>query len=101
MNTSKALWIEKELAPKMEGHLYEHIYITTIGDQYLVCKDFYTVHDGLVYMVNDGRKQATGDTLENTNNECVCIGKYDSKAIYQRKLLYYDKEEIKKLLKLD
>lgn len=101
MRTSKALWIEKELAPKMEGKVYEHIWVTLIGDKYSVCNDYYIVELGEVYMVNDGTKQFSGDSLEDTYNQCVCIGNYDPSTIYNRKILYYSKEEFKTLLKLN
>ena len=101
MSRSKALWIEEALAPQMEGKLYENIWVTMIGDQYTVCKDFYTVDNGEVYIVNDGSKQPTEDSLEDTSNQCILIGDYDSNKIYSRKIIYYSRLEFKKLLKLD
>lgn len=101
MSRSKALWIEEALAPQMEGKLYEHIWVTIIGDQYSVCKDFYTVQKGEVYMVNDGTKQPTEDTLEDTNNQCILIGDYDPGKVYTRKIVYYSRLDFKKLLNLD
>lgn len=98
MCRSKALWVEELLAPQMNGRVYEHIWITMIGDQYTVCKDYYMVEDGEVYMINDGTKQPSDDSLENTKNECVCIGKYDPNKTYERKIKHFSKEEINKLL---
>lgn len=98
MSQSKALWIEEALAPEMNGKCYENIYMTMIGDQYTVCRDYYLVEDGEVYMINDGTKQASGDSLEDTKNECICLGEYDPGKIYTREIKYYSKEEIKKRL---
>jgi len=101
MSRSKALWVEEALAPKMEGKLYEHIWVTMIGEQYAACKDYYAVIDGEVYMVNDGKEQASEDSLEDTQLECMLVGEYDPDKIYERKILYYSKEQLKELLKLN
>ncbi len=98
MSRSKALLIEEALAPKMNGKCYEHIWVTMIGDQYTACKDYYMVENGEVYMVNDGTKQPSDDSLEDTNNECTCIGEYDPNKIYEREIKYFSKDEINKRL---
>lgn len=98
MSISKALWIEEALAPEMNGKCYENIWMTMIGDEYVVCRDYYMVDNGEVFMVNDGTKQATEDSLENTKNECICLGEYDPQKVYVREIKYYSKEEIKRRL---
>lgn len=98
MSQSKALWIEEALAPEMEGKCYEHIWMTNIVDQYTICIDYYTVEYGEVYMVNDEAKQKTYDSLEDTKNQCICIGDYNPLHVYERKIEHLSKEEIKKRL---
>src|SRR5688572_15713513 len=98
MSKSKALWIEEMLSPEMNGKCYEHIWITMIGEQYTACKDYYMVENGEVYIVNDGTRQYSGDSLEDTKNECICIGEYDPKKTYERKIKYFSKDGLNKLL---
>jgi len=98
MSRSKALWIEEILAPEMNGKCYEHIWVTMIGDQYTACKDYYMVEDGEVYMINDGTRQPSEDSLEDTKNECTCIGEYKPNELYKRRVEYFSKEEINKRL---
>jgi hypothetical protein len=98
MSQSKMLWVEEALAPEMNGKCYENIWMSMIGNEYVVCMDYYMVENGIVFMVNDGTKQASGDSLENTKNECICIGDYDPNRVYVRDIKYYSKEEIKKRL---
>lgn len=97
MSRSKALWIEEKLAPEMEGKVYEHLWMTMIGHKHSVGLDYYMVESGEVYLINNGTKQRTEDSLETTNLECICIGDYDPNKIYERKLVYYSKEDIKEL----
>lgn len=98
MSRSKALWIEEALAPEMNGKCYENIWMTMIGDEYVVCRDYYMVDNGEVFMINDGTKQPSDDSLEDTKNECICLGEYDPNKVYAREIKYYSKEEIKKRL---
>lgn len=98
MSRSKALWIEEALAPEMNGKCYENIWMSMIGDEYVVCVDYYMVENGEVYLINDESKQPSLDSLEDTRNECVCIGDYDPSKIYVRVIKHYSKEEIKKRL---
>ena len=98
MSRSKALWIEEALAPEMEGKCYENIWMSMIGNEYIVCRDYYIVENGEVFMINDGKKQASEDSLEDTKNECICLGDYDPSKIYVREIKHYSKEEIKKRL---
>lgn len=96
--SSKALWIEEQLAPIMNGKVYQHIWMTWAFDQYVVSMDYYMVEAGIVYMVNNGIKQRSHDSLEDTNGQCICIGEYDPNTKYERKVLYYSKEEIEERL---
>lgn len=98
MFREKVQWIEEMLAPEMEGKCYEHIWMTQVVEIYSVCVDYYMVEKGEVYMINDGTKQASGDSLEDTKNQCACIGDYDCNKIYKRQLQYFSKEEIKSRL---
>lgn len=98
MFKEKVRWIEEMLAPEMEGKCYEHIWMTQVVDQYSVCIDYYMVENGEVYMINDGTKQASGDSLEDTKNQCTCLGDYNPKHIYERRIKYFSKDEIKNRL---
>lgn len=98
MKTITNIWIEAKLAEEMNGKCYEHIWVTLFGNSYAVNKDYYMVENGEVFLINDGTKQKTGDSLERTKNECVCIGDYKPNKPYEKKIKYYTPAEIKKLL---
>ncbi len=62
-------------------------------------KDFYTVKEGKVLMVNDGLEQATGDTLIDLVSQCKRIGIYNPNKKYKRLIKDYSYSELNKLHK--
>lgn len=91
---------ESKLSAEMEGKIYEHIWMTYAFGSYMVSKDYYLVENGTIYSFNEGKKQPSGDTLENLMTQCKCIGEYKEGKPYQRKIATYTPEEIKKILNL-
>jgi hypothetical protein len=91
--------IEKDLKPKLEGGLFVEISMSDIfGDSFHFRKDWYTVIDGIVYEVGDGRKYSTGDTLFNVYSDCKRVGKYNEKIIHKTLTKTYKYSELKKLI---
>jgi len=89
------------LAKKYEGKLFVDISLLKImGSSYSINKDFYTVKEGKVCMVNDGKEYFTGDTLLNISTDCKQIGIYDPNKIYKRIIKDYTYAEFKKLHRL-
>jgi len=89
-------------AKKMEGKLFTHIALFQIGDKsrsIIVNKDYYTVRNGEVFMVNSGEMQPTGDTLLSIVTDCHCVGKYHPEKTYKRKRKEYTYSEFCKLNK--
>lgn len=74
--------IEKHLASKMEGKVYEHIYVTKMFGKFWAVKEWYTVKNGKVYLVNNGALEPSGDSLETLKNDCLLFGKYTAGAPY-------------------
>lgn len=93
-------YYDKILAAEMNGCVYEHVWVSFIGVDYLAAKDYYLVENGLVYLINNGTKQPSGDSLEDTKNECSWFGTYNPELKYEAKREYYSSSRIKELLKL-
>lgn len=96
--------IEKALAPKMEGNVYVHYWMSFFFDTYSLSTTYYTVVDGKVYMIGPNNElRPTQDTLFNTQHECKCLGKHSYKdkefANAGSKTVPYSK--IKRFFKLD
>jgi hypothetical protein len=90
-------WIE--ISKQKEGKLFEHISLLSYYDNsFTLCADYYTVKDGLVLLVNDGKEQYSGDTIETLVVDCIEIGQYDPNRVYPMKRKHYTHKEIKKLL---
>jgi len=100
MDKNKIHW-DNLLAKEMNGKLYEHVWMSFFDGKYWVHKDYYAVEDGVVYLVNNGTRQKTGDELMTTKIESVCVGEYDRSAIYKNTMAEYDHKQIKKALKLN
>lgn len=92
--------VEDYLAKKFEGKLFVDISMLKFGKTFSINKDFYTVKNGRVCMVNDGREDFTGDTLINLTIDCRQIGIYHPEKIYKRIIKDYTYAEFKKLHKL-
>lgn len=93
--------VEAYLAKKYEGKLFVNIcLINILGNSYCINKDYYTVKNGKVCMVNDGKEYFTGDTLLNISTDCKQIGIYHPEKIYKRVMKDYTYSEFKKLHKL-
>ena len=78
MNTE----IEDILKPKLDGKLFIVISLFTNGKGYLVCKDYYTALDGIVYSINEKELTESGDTLFDLQKDCICVGDYNESEIY-------------------
>lgn len=91
----------KELSEKFEGKLLANIeFFNIFGDSFLITRRFYTVKDGLVYIIEkDQSLYATGDSLIDTNVECKIVGKYNPKTKYKVKQLKLKYSELIKMLK--
>ena len=93
--------VEKFLAEKFEGKLFVDICLMKIfGNSYTINKDYYTVLHGIVYMVNDGTMQKSGDSLLSLKTNCKMIGKFDSTKLYKRVQREYTYAEFKKIHRL-
>jgi predicted RNase H-like nuclease (RuvC/YqgF family) len=86
---------------ELEGGLFVDISIQSIeGKTFCVRKDWYTVENGIVYEVGDGRKYATGDSLWNVKKSCKRVGKYKPDEIHKFVTKHYSYAEFKGLLKI-
>ena len=83
---------------EIEGKLFVNIYLHKIDEIYTVSKDYYTVKDGNVILVNDSFEEITGDSISCLLTNCKQIGVYDSKKIYKRIVCEYPYQELNKLL---
>lgn len=93
--------VDKYLAKKFEGKLFVDVSLMKIfGNSFSINKDYYTVKDGKVCMVNDGKEYFTGDTLLNLSTDCKQIGIYHPNKIYKRVIKTYTYSEFKKLHKI-
>ena len=99
MEADKA--VNQYLAKKYEGKLFVCIdLLKSFGNSYTINKDYYTVKNGIVYMVNDGKEFATGDKLLSIQTNCKQIGIYYPNKIYKRIMKTYTYSEFKKLNRL-
>ena len=68
---------------ELEGGLFADISLTYLRGDYFARKDYYTVKDGLVYVINpDNSLYATGDSL-NSMKHCHRVGMYDPEKKYK------------------
>jgi hypothetical protein len=102
MRTTGQIWdikIEEHLKPEMEGNLYEHIYLLSLGDKWHITKNYYAVLDGKVYSLEKGGdKRLSGDALFNTKSNCQHIGQYSPTENYQSIHKEYTPSELNKIL---
>ncbi len=79
--------IEEYLRSKLEGRVFEHIYMLTMlgGTEHSIHIDYYTVQQGKVYIIEgDGTELSqTRDTLFNLQKDCHCLGKYNPAKKYK------------------
>ncbi len=104
IQTSNSL-IEKSLESKCEGRLFVYIWMHTLslsGKKYLIAKEYYTVINGVVYIIEgDGSKLTpSGDSLFEITTECRRVGVYNPSKKYKQVNKVYTYSEFKKLLKL-
>lgn len=100
-NQHEANEIKNALARDLEGKLFATIEVSkSFGTHYNISKDHYTVIDGIVYSVDDGRKRATDDDIFNLKAECRQIGIYDPKKKYVRTVKEYTYGQLLKKLGL-
>jgi hypothetical protein len=92
--------IEKSLRPQMEGGVYEHVWFTNMEDTFFCAKDYYTVKNGVVLLINDGVEQKSGDTLLDLKSSTRFVGRYSSDKVYKGKRATMKQSQIKKALKL-
>lgn len=95
--------IEEFLAKELEGGLFIHLTMTTIGEDISVRRDYYTVTGGVVYTYGDNDEQGglsypSGDTLLGLKSQCIRIGEYDLKANYQFQMKSFSHQEFLKLV---
>lgn len=88
------------LANELEGDLFVEIFLSCFQGQFSIHKNHYTIKDGLVYMVNDGRFDSTQDSVLDVHSRCKKLGKYDSSKKYKRIIKDYTYADLKKLHKL-
>lgn len=89
------------LTKKLEGKVFVHIYMLKIGRNYSFTKQYYTVKEGEVYIIEkDGTLYPSKDTLFSVEYECTPVGVYDSKKKYERVIKDYSYSEVKNILKL-
>lgn len=92
--------IERHLEKEMEGKMYEHIWIMYAFGSYFITKNYYFVKGGVVYEISENRELPTGDTLFNTQKDCYCIGKRNSRRNYKTKSYSCTPKELNAKLKL-
>ena len=74
------------LAEECNGKLFYSIGLVGSPQMgYHTLGSYYTVADGLVYFVNKGTFQASGESLMQLVCECQCIGEFDPAAYYESK----------------
>lgn len=88
------------LKKKYEGKLFVHIYLLHYSKTFVVNKDYYTVKDGLVYILEKGKLTPSKDTLFDLSLDCIMVGKYNPNKTYKRKIKEYSYSEFKKLHKI-
>jgi len=62
--------------------------------------DYYTVADGVVYLVNRGTFQRTTDMLIQLVIDCKCVGEFDPGAHYEPRSRYLSFAKAKRMLGL-
>lgn len=92
--------IEQFLNKRCEGKLFIHIYLVYFSKTYSVIKDFYTVKNGKVYVLENEKETLSKDTLFDLTKDCVMVGKYNPNRKYKRIIKEYTYSEFKKLHKL-
>ena len=92
--------LNNHFAEKFEGGLFINICLLQYGGEITVNKDYYTVKNGLVFMVNDGKEQFSHDSLLSIETDCMRVGKYNPEKIYKRKMKTYTRQEFCKLHKI-
>jgi hypothetical protein len=89
------------IAEQCEGKLF--LSIALIGNPnfgYHTHGDYYTVSNGVVYFVNDGTFQASGDTLLQLVCDCKCIGVFNPETRYESKRRHLSFAKAKRMLGL-
>lgn len=90
--------IEVYIAKELEGGLFVEFSITSIFAQsWSLAKHFYTVENGIVYEVGNGRHGATGDTALSIKASCYRLGDYDPSKTYEIKIREFTFEEMNAL----
>ena len=69
------------------------------GDTYSFHKDYYTVVSGKVYLLREGLKESTGDSLLDLKTSSKEVGKYNPRKKYKSIVKDFTYKEINKFLK--
>jgi len=97
----KSKEIHNMLSPKMEGGLFEVVTIMFVCGEFWARKDFYTVQNGAVFIIEAKGLAASGDSLLELDKESQRVGKYDKGKTYPSVSRAFSFEEMKEILKLN
>lgn len=92
--------VEEYLAEKYEGRLFAHVWVRpNIGAREFWCmKDYYTVKNGKVCLIEGDKLTESGDPLNNLSVHCRRIGMYEPGKTYERKSETLSYSELQKRL---
>jgi hypothetical protein len=100
MATTIAQTMNNELAKIMQGYVYEHIWVTGMGADLFVHKDYYMVKGGIVYLINNGKMQPSEDSLMTLQTDGRRFERYKEGKIYKSRTVRTTYAEFKRKLKL-
>jgi len=92
--------INDHLAIKFEGKVFESIDLKFSFGSYTASRNYYTVKDGVVCAIEQGKLNPSGDSCFQLQLDCKMLGKYNPAKKYERKNVCFEHTDIKKILKL-
>jgi hypothetical protein len=90
-----------EISKECEGMLFVDISLSGGSCGYWFAhKDYYTVKNGKVYIIEGNQLTDSKDSLEDLYTQCLKVGKYFEGKTYKRSVREFRYKDLKKLLRL-
>lgn len=78
--------VRESLTKELEGKLFSHMYMWTLGKECFFEEQLYIVRNGIVYYLNaEGKPVYCDDKLIDMKAHCFELGKYNPNRAYKRK----------------
>lgn len=86
------------LVEELNGKLLLHVYVINQRDNVMIIRTYYTVKQGVCYLVSDSGLSPTNDCLWDVYTQCKHVGEYDPNVKYKDSSKTLDAQEFEKII---